>query len=264
MIEELIHKGTAEKKLIMLSSFQNREKSCEMAEPNHNHLKRPVGPGTPRPAQVIERKLSHNNENLTFFIHHEGYENHEMPKDKVAEPEKKRVKLSEEASPTPEPATVFFEWYDSQGRKFYDEYGLKRSSIPSEEVEKVQPNSLVPSQIRSPSPIKHNTALDSLVYIVKDARVPMDAKIGVVRTISSLATEGKSMMNRDFLESLHLVCWEILNRQDYAEISAALSLLELLIKTNPRSMNVFRDFLEPLAKQNDVVNRATYLLRYIT
>ena len=71
------------------------------------------------------------------------------------------------------------------------------------------------------------------------------------------------MMNQDFCEPFHEICSEILKRQDYAEISAALSLLELMIKTDAKFMITFRDFLEPLANENDVVNRATYLLRYM-
>ena len=229
-----------------------------MAESNQNQVRKTLGnttfrPGTPRP-QVNERKFSFdvNNEKLVFHVQ-------EAPEI----PEKKRAKL-DQTDETPEPATVYFEWFDSKGRKFYDEYGLKRTAIPSNEVE--EPKSrppLVSSQIRSPSPIKHDTAIDSLLQIIKDVRVPIEAKIGVVRTISSLATEVKSMMNQNFCDPFHAVCTEILKRQDYAEISAALSLLELMIKTDAKFMITFRDFLEPLANQNDVVNRATYLLRYM-
>ena len=111
--------------------------------------------------------------------------------------------------------------------------------------------------------VKHDTAIDSLLHIIKDVRVPIEAKIGVVITISSLASEVRSMMNQDFCEPFHEICSEILKRQDYAEISAALSLLELMIKTDAKFMITFRDFLEPLANENDVVNRATYLLRYM-
>ena len=235
-----------------------------MAEPNQNQVRKSLGnttfrPDTPRPTKVNERKFSFdvNDEELVFHIK------------EPAMPVKQRAKLDDEVEVVeiPEPEKVFFEWFDSKGRKFYDEYEKKRTAIPSNEVE--EPKSRPPlvrveaTQIRSPSPVKHVTAIDSLLHIIKDVRVPIEAKIGVVITISSLASEVRSMMNQDFCEPFHEICSEILKRQDYAEISAALSLLELMIKTDAKFMITFRDFLEPLANENDVVNRATYLLRYM-